>query len=131
MGISRFEEFENELFNICLYVDCVLEDEFGNSYEVHPNRLSRGKAANGLLDGLFRVTTSFTLGYGSKFGRGYLIIIEIITLDVVDIKFNNRVIERGIEVFSEKLREKFPERNLSIVHDINVYKIIGGFFGDI
>ncbi|AHH10252.1 hypothetical protein bcCo53_000095 [Borrelia coriaceae] len=130
MGISRFEKFENVLFNICLNVDFVLEYEFGNAYEVHPSRLPRGKAANGLLDGLFRVTTSFTLGYGSKFGRGYLIIIEIITLDIVDVEFSNRVIERGIEIFGEKLKEKFPERKLSIVYDINVYKIIGDFFSN-
>ncbi|AHH03052.1 Hypothetical protein BHY_0101 [Borrelia nietonii YOR] len=131
MGISRFEEFENALFNICLDVDCVLENEFGSSYKVHPNRPSRGRTANGLLDGLFRVTTSFTLGYGSKFGRGYLIIIEIITLDIVDVEFSNRVIERGIKVFDEKLKEKFPGKKLSIVYDINVYKIIGDFFSDV
>ncbi|UPA17626.1 hypothetical protein R5397_03915 [Borrelia sp. MN22-0132] len=131
MGISRFEEFENALFKICLDVDCVLEDEFGNSYKVHPSRLSRGTAANGLLDGLFRVTTSFTLGYGSKFGRGYLVIIEIITLDIVDVEFSNRVIERGIEVFGEKLKERFSGKKLSIVHDMNVYKIIGDFFSDV
>ncbi|UPA11800.1 hypothetical protein [Borrelia venezuelensis] len=131
MGISRFEEFENALFKICLDVDCVLEDEFGNSYKVHPSRLSRGKAANGLLDGLFRVTTSFTLGYGSKFGRGYLVIIEIITLDMVDIEFSNRVIERGIKVFGEKLKERFPGKKLFIVQDINVYKIIGDFFSGV
>ncbi|AYE35994.1 hypothetical protein DB313_00500 [Borrelia turcica IST7] len=130
MGIAKFEELENILFNICLDVDYVLEDEFGSAYEVHPNRPFRGKAANGILDGLFRVTTSFTPGYGSNFGRGYLIIIEIITLDVVDMEFSKRVIERGIKVFKEKLREKFPGKKLAIVHDINVYKIIGDFFSN-
>ncbi|WP_024655687.1 hypothetical protein [Borrelia hispanica] len=130
MGILKFEEFENVLFNICLCVDSMLEDEFGDAYELHPSRLSRGKAANGFLDGLFRVTTSFTLGYGSKFGRGYLIIIEMITLDVVDVEFNKRIVEKGIEVFGSKLKEKFPEKDLRIVYDINVYKIIGDFFHD-
>ncbi|BCR21540.1 hypothetical protein [Borrelia sp. HM] len=128
MNISSFEKFENELFNICLDVDYILENEFGSFYEIHPSRPSRGSASNGILDGLFRVTTSFTLGYGSKFGRGYLIIIEIITLNVVDEEFTNKVIKRGIKVFAEKLKEKFPEKNLSIVYDINVYKIIGDFF---
>ncbi|WP_024654158.1 hypothetical protein [Borrelia persica] len=131
MGISKFEKFENALFNICLYVDSVLEDEFGNAYEMHPSRPSRGKAANGILDGLFRVTTSFTLGYGSKFGKGYLIIIEIITLCAVDVEFSKKIVEKGIEVFREKLKEKFPQKNLCIVYDINVYKIIGDFFYDV
>ncbi|BCR19048.1 hypothetical protein BmHoA_00097 [Borrelia miyamotoi] len=131
MGISIFEKFENALFNICLDVDYVLEDEFGSFYEIHPNRPSRGRSANGILDGLFRVTTSFTLGYGSKFGRGYLIIIEIITLNIVDKEFSSRVMERGIKIFGDKLKEKFPDKKLSIVHDINVYKIIGDFFSNI
>ncbi|AWG42494.1 hypothetical protein CR532_00490 [Candidatus Borreliella tachyglossi] len=130
MDISKFEELENVLFGICLDVDSALEDEFGSAYEIHPNRPSRGRAANGLLDGLFRVTTSFTPGYGSRFGRGYLIIIEIITLDVVDIEFSRRVVERGIKVFGEKLDEKFPAKKVFIVHDINVYKIIGDFFNN-
>ena len=127
-SISSFEKFENELFNICLDVDYILEDEFGSFYEVHPSRPSRGSASNGILDGLFRITTSFTLGYGSKFGRGYLIIIEIVTLSIVDLEFANKVINRGIKLFDKKLKEKFPEKKLSIVYDINVYKIIGDFF---
>ncbi|UER67308.1 hypothetical protein LKV13_00485 [Borrelia sp. BU AG58] len=130
MGISRFEELENILFNICLDVDSVLEDEFGGVYEVHPSRPSRGKAANGTLDGLFRVTTSFTSGYGSSYGRGYLIIIEIITLDVVDMEFSRKVTEKGVKIFGEKLREKFPGKKLFIVHDVNVYKIVGDFFSN-
>ena len=130
MGIAKFEELENVLFNICLDVDSVLENEFGSAYEVHPNRPPRGKAANGILDGLFRVTTSFTPGYGSNFGRGYLVIIEVITLDVIDVEFIKRVTERGIQIFRERLREKFPEKKLCIVHDINVYKIVGDFFGN-
>ncbi|QMU98908.1 hypothetical protein F0310_00460 [Borrelia sp. A-FGy1] len=130
MGIAKFEELENMLFNICLYVDNVLENEFGSTYTVHPNRPSRGKSANGISDGLFSVTTSFTPGYGSNFGRGYLIIIDIITLDIVNIEFRMKVINRGISVFKEKLREKFPGKKLFVVHDINVYKIIGDFFNN-
>ncbi|AAC66488.1 hypothetical protein LRB59_03565 [Borreliella burgdorferi] len=128
MNISKFNEFENVLFHICLDVDFVLENEFGNSYDIHPNRPFRGKAANGLLDGLFSVTTTFTSGYGSRFGRGYLIIIEILTLNFVDDEFWDKINKRGIEIFREGLKNKFPSKNLDIVLDGNVYKIIGPFF---
>ncbi|WKC87795.1 hypothetical protein [Borreliella japonica] len=125
MNITKFNEFENILFSICLDVDFVLEEEFGNSYDIHPNRPFRGKTANGLLDGLFSVTTTFTLGYGSKFGRGYLIIIEILTLSFVNDEFWDKINKKGIEIFREGLRNKFPSKDLDIVLDGNVYKIVG------
>ncbi len=112
MNISKFNEFENVLFHICLDVDFVLENEFGNSYDIHPNRPFRGKAANGLLDGLFSVTTTFTSGYGSRFGRGYLIIIEILTLNFVDDEFWDKINKRGIEIFREGLKINFQAKIL-------------------
>ena len=77
------EELERKMSLLCQALDNHLEDIYGEHYRVHPNRLKRGKAANPSFDGLFSTSLAFTLGYGSKFGRGYVVNVEVRTLDKV------------------------------------------------
>ena len=77
------EELENKLSQLCQALDNHLEDKFGEHYRIHPNRLKRGQAANPTFDGLFSTSLAFTLGYGSQYGRGYVMNVEIRTLDKV------------------------------------------------
>ena len=71
------EELEKKLSDLCQALDNHLEDKYGEHYKIHPNRLKRGKGANPSFDGLFSTSLAFTLGYGSKYGRGYVMNVEI------------------------------------------------------
>jgi len=118
---------EETIQKMCNDLDIYLEDNFGSRYPLHPNRAKRGMTASGIYDGLFSTTAVFTLGYGSKNGRGYIITIEIRTLRKVDEADKNAIEESGIEFFKTLIPQYFPERKLTVVKDNNVYKLIGDF----
>lgn len=108
-------------------LDDYLEDKFKGSYNLHPNRLPRGKAARVAYDGLFSTGTKFTLGIGSTYGRGYLVDVEISTLEKVDPEVREAIDQAAFEFLEENLPKHFPKRDLKVVKDGNLYKIIGNF----
>ena len=87
----------------------------------------RGRAARVAYDGLFSTGVKFTLGYGSEAGKGYLVDVEISTLDRVEPQQRARIEEDAVRFLSEHLKDFFPERDLRIVKDGKVYKIVGDF----
>jgi hypothetical protein len=78
-------------------------------------------------DGLFSTGTKFTLGYGSEHGRGYLVDIEMSTLERVKPEDRQEIEEAGIAFLRDQLPVHFPHRKLSVVKDGKVYKIVGDF----
>lgn len=108
-------------------LDHFLEDKYGSCYPLHPNRPKRGKAARVAYDGLFSTGTKFTLGYGSEYGRGYIVDITISTLAKVNEKERKLIVEDGIEFLKKQLPRHFPNRKLQVVKDGNLYKIVGDF----
>ncbi|MDD4011933.1 MAG: hypothetical protein PHI83_07280 [Sphaerochaetaceae bacterium] len=120
-------KLEEKLQRLCDELDSYLEDRYGKLYPLHPNRLPRGKAASGIYDGLFSTGTMFTLGYGSVYGRGYIIDVEIRTLSKVDPEDRERIDADAMAFLERNLKKVFPRRELSIVKDGPVYKLIGDF----
>ena len=120
-------ELERHLRLLCDELDHFLEDTYGNRYPLHPNRPPRGKAARVSYDGLFSTGTKFTLGYGSEHGRGYLVDIELSTLERVKPEDRGEIEKAAITFLREKLPEHFPARKLDVVKDGKVYKIVGDF----
>jgi hypothetical protein len=108
-------------------LDTYLEDRFGSLFQRHPNRPVRGTAASVAYDGLFSTGTQFTLGYGSTYGRGYIVNIEIRTLDPVSAETREMIETAAIEHLSSILPSRFPDRNVSVVKDGSVHKIVGDF----
>lgn len=120
-------ELEDTLNKMCLDLDTFLEEKYGDKYPLHPNRLKRGKAASGNYDGLFSAGTKFTLGYGSKEGRGYIVDIDIVTLTWIKKKEQEEIVEDGVKYLKSIMPKYFPERKLEIKKDGNLYKIVGDF----
>jgi len=118
---------EETIQKICNELDIYLEDHFGSKYPLHPNRPQRGMTASGIYDGLFSTTAVFTLGYGSKSGRGYIITIELRTLSNVNKAERDAIEEDGIRYFKTLIPKYFPERKLTVVKDQNVFKLVGDF----
>jgi hypothetical protein len=121
------EELENELAKLCANLDNYLEDKYGKKYRIHPNRLKRGAGSNPRFDGLFSTSIAFSLGYGSKTGRGYIVEVDIRTLDKVTEEDRKQIDEDAFNYISNNLKLCLPERELSIVKDGNVMKIVGDF----
>lgn len=121
------EELENNLSLLCQNLDNYLEDEYGSRYRIHPNRLKRGSGSNPRFDGLFSTAMAFTLGYGSNAGRGYVVEVDIRTLDKVSPDERQEINDAAFSYIQNNLKEVFPDRDLSIVKDGNLMKIVGDF----
>jgi hypothetical protein len=108
-------------------LDNHLEDKYGTRYPLHPNRLERGEAASVAYDGLFSTGTQFTMGYGSQTGRGYLVVVDICTLDRVKPEDRAEIETEASRYLETLLPLYFPDRKLTLVKDGRVWKIIGDF----
>jgi hypothetical protein len=113
-----------EMFN---EIDDRIEDKYGSMFTLHPNRPSRGKTNSREMDGLFNIGAAFTAGYGSRYGRGYIVDIRISTLDHVPGEIREEIYNSVADLVREKLEIFFPERELEIVREGNLLKIIGDF----
>jgi len=125
----RFDERMKVLID---EVDTYIEDLYGDKYSLHPMRPVRGETANPEAEGLFSIGATFTPGFGSELGRGYLIDVKISTLEKVDERVRKEIYEAIAEKVKELLPLHFPERELDVQRDKNHFKILGDFsLGDV
>ncbi len=103
----------------------MLEDEYGQEWALHPARPPRGETGNAQYDGLFRVTASFTAGFGSQIGRGYVFRVEMATLEEIPQEVRERIEESAAADLRMLLDEAFPEQELQVTRDGHVLKIHG------
>jgi hypothetical protein len=127
MWHPKMVEFDNRMKKLFDEVDDYIETLFGSKYSLHPVRPERGKTGNPEADGLFNIGASFTPGFGSDLGRGYVVDLTIATLDKVDEDGRNAIYEAAAEKIKELLPVYFPGRELSVHRDKNFYKIQGDF----
>jgi len=123
--MTALEAFEDKLHGVLSEIDGALEERFGSRWPLHPARPPRGAAANPQYDGLFRVTASFTAGYGSKFGPGYVFRVEASTLASVPESERETIEEAAVALLREGLARAFPGRDLRVDRDVAGYKIHG------
>lgn len=121
------ELLEKQLSKLTNALDIHLENIYGDVYPLHPSRMATGKGSNPAYDGLFATTASFTLGYGTRFGRGYIVNIDIRTLSAVSEQFKNEIREQAEAFINANLKAYFPDRTLNLVQDGNLLKIVGDF----
>jgi hypothetical protein len=120
-------QLETNFRLLCDDLDTFLEDSFGSRFKRHPNRPERGKAASVAYDGLFSTGTQFTLGYGSCYGRGYVVSIEARTLEKIPPEIWTEIEQAAIEHLKTRIPFRFPDRKITVVKDGEVYKLIGDF----
>lgn len=106
-------------------IDHILEDLYGKRYDLHPARRSHGSTSNRSHDGLFDIRGEFTLGLGSKKGRGYIVDIDVKTLEKVPPDVIDEIEETAITELRKRLPRVFPGRRLNVERDGNMIKIIG------
>ncbi|OQX87579.1 hypothetical protein B6D60_03650 [candidate division KSB1 bacterium 4484_87] len=121
----KLGEWQKKLQQLINVVDDYLEDKYKGRYRLHPARPRRGKTSSKTQDGLFSITASFSLGYGSKFGRGYVVDVHLATLDDVEKERIAEIEEEAFKILKEKLPEYFPEREITVERDGKLIKIVG------
>lgn len=117
--------FEKKLKTVFDRIDVELEEKWGEQYPLHPARAAHGTVGNPEHEGLFSLGASFSAGYGSEYGRGYVVEIRLATLasipdDTLETIRNYVGMRCG-----ELLPETFPDRDLDVVREGNTYKITG------
>ncbi len=119
------ERWETSLKELLDALDDALEETFGSRFLLHPARRPRGATANKSHDGLFDIAAGFTLGLGSKHGRGYVIDIHISTLERVPPEVEKEVYTFALSFLRRGLKNHFPGRHLKVSQDGNVLKLSG------
>ena len=119
------DSFEESLDAALASVDRALEAKWGGRWPLHPARPEAGRAANPRYDGLFRVTAAFTAGFGSEKGRGYLVRVEIATLEAVSDADRRAIEDDAADLLRAALAEAFPGRDLRVERDGPSLKILG------
>ena len=127
MWHPKMTEFDDRMKKLFDEVDDYIEDLYGDKYPLHPVRLPRGETANPEADGLFNIGANFTPGYGSELGRGYIIDVSIATLEKIDETVRLEIYEAVVRKVRELLSVYFPERELVVRRDRNLFKILGDF----
>jgi hypothetical protein len=122
---TKLERWEDALQRVLSLVDRTLEERHGARWPLHPARPPDGVAANPQYDGLFRVTASFSAGYGSERGPGYLLRVEPVTLSSVPPEERAALEDEAAALLREGLAREFPGRDLRVERDGGVYKIFG------
>lgn len=121
----RTAQFETRLKELFDEVDDYLEEKYGSRYRLHPARAERGEIRNKEHSGLFNVGASFSPGYGSEHGRGYVIQMDMVTLVDVDEETERAILEETAEQVEARLPRFFPERELGVSRDGRSFKIHG------
>ena len=125
MRHPALEKWEIRLRKVFDEVDHQLEDRYGRLYDLKPSRRDRGEATTSDADGLFDLGVNFTGGFGSNFGSGYVFRVGIATLDHVPPTVRSEIESVTLELVKSRLSQEFPEKQLSLERDGNVYKIFG------
>lgn len=124
--------WEKKLKSLLDDIDILLEKRYGDDYDLHPARRKHGSTSNVSHDGLFDIRGDFTLGLGSKKGRGYIVDIDVKTLEHIPADVIEKIENDAITELKKQLPKAFPNRDLRVERDGNMIKIIGDLsLGDI
>ena len=125
MNNPHMAEWEKTLKKIFDIIDDHLEDKYGYLYPLHPARAQRGRTSNKSSDGLFNIGAAFSAGFGSSFGRGWVVDVTMVTLFKVPEEIKQKIYREVTEELKRLLDEYYPERDIKVAKDGNVFKIFG------
>jgi hypothetical protein len=125
MSYPGTAEFDRQMKRLFDEVDDYLEDTYGGDFPLHPARAERGETVNKEHSGLFNVGASFTAGFGSDYGRGYVIQVDMVTLADVEPEREEHILRDAARKAEALLPEYFPDRALHVDRDGRVFKIHG------
>lgn len=121
----KAKEWERRLKTVFDEIDGTLEDEYGAQFNLHPSRPAEGRTSNPEMDGLFNVGASYSAGFGSKLGPGYVVDIRLSTLQRIPNKLREELRDKVQALLIEKLPSVFPENKLQVDKEHQHLRIYG------
>ncbi len=118
-------EWEKRLKTVFDEIDAELEHDYGDMFPLHPSRAAEGKTSNPESDGLFNVGASYSAGFGSRFGPGYVVEIRMATLARVPRTLKKKLLDQVAVLLSNKLPSAFPGKDLHVERERNHLRIHG------
>jgi hypothetical protein len=118
-------EWEKRLKAVFDEIDSDLERDYGGMFPLHPSRTPEGGTSNPEMDGLFNVGASFSGGFGSRFGPGYVVDIQLSTLKHVPMKLKSALRDHVQALLIEKLPAAFPGKELHVDKELGHLRIHG------
>ncbi len=106
-------------------IDMVLEQKYGHLFPLRPNRPLHQQGVTPDADGLFDLGVSFSAGFGSEFGPGYVFRVNLATLKKVPDALQEKIEDEVIDMLQERLPKEFAGVDLEVARDGKVYKIYG------
>ncbi|VGO23311.1 hypothetical protein [Pontiella sulfatireligans] len=125
MRHQKAKAWEKKLKSVFDEIDAELEKQYSNRFNLHPSRSSEGTTSNPEMDGLFNVGASYSAGFGSKFGPGYVVEVRLSTLQRVPLELTSEMNEKVKALLSEKLPLAFPGKTLHIDNERHHLRIHG------
>ena len=118
-------EWEQRLKAAFDEIDVELEHDYGDRFSLHPSRSPEGRTSNPESDGLFNVGASYSAGFGSALGAGYVVSIRLSTLESVPSELKIELRERVQEMLRERLPYVFPGKSLEVALEGHHLRIVG------
>jgi hypothetical protein len=125
MRHRKAKAWERQLKRVFDRIDVELEALYGDRFDLHPARPDHGSTSSREMDGLFNIGASYSAGFGSAFGPGYVVDIRLSTLEAIpdDLKLELR--DRVQALLTEKLPDAFPGRALQVDREDDHLRIHG------
>ncbi|MDF7809035.1 hypothetical protein P4E94_16425 [Pontiellaceae bacterium B12219] len=121
----RAKAWELKLKTVFDEIDRRLESDYGDRFRIHPARPAEGRTSNPEMDGLFNVGASYSAGFGSAYGPGYVVEIRVSTLQSISQYFREELRDLVQTWLTEMLPNTFPDRELHVVKEGNHLRIYG------
>lgn len=122
---AKMNAWDDRLKELFDRIDAELEERYHGAWALRRNRPALGETTNPEADGLFNIGAVFTPGYGSAYGRGYLVDITLATAEEPGAQKRREIEEQVAALLERLLPEYFPDRELTLSRDGSMYKIHG------
>ena len=125
MRHHKAKEWEQKLKSVFDEIDIELEAAYVDRFDLQPNRSPKGTTSNPEMDGLFNIGESYSAGFGSRFGPGYVVDIRLSTLRRVPGDLKTELRDRVQALLIEKLPHAFPGKELQVDQEHRHLRIHG------
>ena len=121
----KAKEWEKRLKGVFDQIDAELEAAYGDRFDRHPARAAHGSTSNREMDGLFNVGASYSAGFGSRFGPGYVVDIRLSTLQRIPKELKLELRDKVQALLCERLPAAFPGKQLHVEKERRHLRIHG------